>query len=102
MRLEVNKLSDQNLKYKSFQLRIEFKEQFYNSDFENDLINKLDNAWKNIGVIFFWNIGESFADGFFDDFHKKNIELKTIIDTTKATLSQYENKISKLTFRDIN
>lgn len=102
MKIEIIKEANLKLKEKSYQLRIEFRDNFYESDYEKLLIQDLDKAWLEIGVSYFWHIGENFADGFFIDFNEGKINLEDIISTTQKTLKRYEDKIVLLKFRDTN
>jgi hypothetical protein len=102
MKIIIIKDVNQELKGKSYQMRIEFCEAFSGSNYELQLIEKLDLEWKKIGVYYFWHIGVNFADGFFDDFNGMKISLNEIITNTQKPLNQYSDKILSVTFRDIN
>lgn len=102
MEIIVNKISNPNLNIKSYQMRIEFREIFYESDYEKLLINDLDSEWKQIGVYYLWHIGDNFAEGFFDDFDDMKITLNEIIEITKNVLEKYNDEVLSITFKDIN
>ena len=102
MEIIVNKISNPNLNIKSYQMRIEFREIFYESDYEKLLINDLDSEWKQLGVYQLWHIGDNFAEGFFDDFDDMKITLNEIIEITKNVLEKYNDEVLSITFKDIN
>ena len=100
--IKIIKVSDSDLKIRSFQMRIEFNETFSDSIYERELIESFDLEWKKIGVHYFWHIGETFADGFFDDFNNLKITLDEIVENSKLMIEKYNDKILSVTFKDIN
>ena len=102
MKIEIHKISNPELVKKSYQMRIEFREAFSDSDYEQRLISDLDMEWEKIGVHYLWHIGDKFADGFFDDFNEMKISLNNIIEATKKVLDNYDEKILSVNFKDIN
>lgn len=102
MEFKIIKVSNSELKTKSYQMRIQFKSAFANSDFEIPLIDDFDKEWQQIGVYYSWHIGENFADGFFDDFNNLKISLETIAEASTFLLNKYNEKIVSVIFKEIN
>lgn len=102
MQVNIYKISKLDLNSKSYQMRIEFKEKFTDSDYEEQFIIDLDLEWKKIEVHYCWHIGENFVDGFFDDFDNLKIKIDDIISSAKKALIKYKEKIVVINFTEIN
>ncbi|HGE5775886.1 TPA: hypothetical protein ACGGHC_002726 [Flavobacterium psychrophilum] len=83
-------------------MRIEFRKTFSDSIYEQKLITDFDSEWKKIGVYFLWHIGENFAEGFFEDFNNLKITFEEIVESSKIIISNYNEKILSVIFKEVN
>lgn len=100
MKVEKLKESNNNLRTKSFQMRIEFIGKI--SEYEDEFVRSCEEVWKTIQANYFWHIGVDFVDGFFYNSNNSEIDFDDIILVTLDVLNDYKENISRVIFKDIN